>query len=123
MWIVQLALCSDNDHDLESVVDHMKNEYYDSEVVSIGSFGIVLAKMGKFDEVERYFHRSLNNLSPNHYNTSISYHSLGIIAAKKGDYDSAIKWSQKALDIQTRQPKSDYPNTARVHSCIAGAYT
>jgi hypothetical protein len=60
IWIIQLTLCGDDEHDLKNLFEHMKNSYADGDNdATLFSFGRVLHKMGKFDQVEKCYHRLL----------------------------------------------------------------
>ena len=70
-WTIRMKLCSDNDHDLKSTFEHMKNEYGCGETTLL-SFGNVLENMGKFDEADKYFLRLLQELPADHKDIAIA---------------------------------------------------
>ena len=51
VWIIQMTLCSDDDHDLKPIFEHLKNEHGGGEK-SLLTFANVLTDMGKFDEAK-----------------------------------------------------------------------
>jgi len=116
-----MTLCSDSDHDLKTIFDHMKNKYGDGET-SLYSFGHVLRKMGKFDEAEKYYRRLLNELPSDHGDIVRCYWGLGDVTDEKGDYDSSLSWHQKSLEIKIRTLKSDDPSIASSHNSIANVH-
>jgi hypothetical protein len=61
IWIIQMTLCSDNDHDLKEVLMHMKNKIGSGET-NLRILGKILWKMGKLDLAEKYFIRLLKEL-------------------------------------------------------------
>jgi hypothetical protein len=67
LCIIQLVLCSENDHDVKPIFDQMKIDHHGNGNTSAGVFGIVLGNMGKFDDAERYLRRSLNETAPDHH--------------------------------------------------------
>jgi hypothetical protein len=87
IWITQMTLCSDNDHDLKSLLDHIKDEYHNDGKKNVGLLGTVLTKMRKFDDAERYFLRSIKKWLSNHQNTNSTYQNLGLMTYDKGNYD------------------------------------
>ena len=88
--IINLTLCSDDDHQLKAIFEHMGNED-DSGEEPLLSFGNALVDMGKFDEAEKYYHRLLYYLSPNHHHIARCYHSLGNVTNGKGNYESSLQ--------------------------------
>lgn len=64
IWIIQMTLCSDNDHDLKQVLMHMKQQIGDGET-NLRILGKVLWKMGKLNLAEKYFHRLLKEIPLN----------------------------------------------------------
>lgn len=96
--IIHLILCDDNEHDLKSLFEHMKNSYADGDnEATVFSFGQVLHKMGKFDQAEKCYHRSLDESSSNNPSLSRLYYSLGSVTMDKGDYNLSITWLNKSL--------------------------
>ena len=122
LFIVRLIMCSDNDHDLKTISDHMTNEYFGAGETSLGQFGNVLRSMGKFDDVERYYCRLLKELPSDHQDTAGCYWGLGIVAFNKGQYDSSLKYHRRALNIfqQTLQPNNRHLGDSS--NCIGSVY-
>ncbi len=119
VWIIRMVLCSDSDHDLKTIFEHMKNEYDDGDgETSLISFGLVLYEMGKVDEAEKYFHRLLNELPEDHVDVAGCLHNVGMATEAKGDYDSSLKYYQKSLEIMIRTLGLDHHHVAESHNCI-----
>jgi len=76
VWIINMTLCSDNDHDLKSVFDHMKNQY-GSEQTRLLLFGHVLVDMAHFNDAEKYYYRLLKEIPIDHNDISDCYHAIG----------------------------------------------
>jgi tetratricopeptide (TPR) repeat protein len=106
IWIVQMKLCTSNDHQLTSLVEHLRNEYKDEEN-TLMSFGDVLLKMGKFDDAEKYYHLFLDKLSPDDNCIARCYHALGKVASKKDDLELSFNWLYKALEAKQRTSALD----------------
>jgi tetratricopeptide (TPR) repeat protein len=115
IWNIQLILCSNKDQQLQTFIQHKKNEL-DIIETDLLSFGFVLEDMGKLDDAEIYYHRVLNQLSKDHEDIPRCYHALGEVTQKKGDYDSSLKWYKKSLEI-------DDSNIATSHNSIAVVYS
>jgi tetratricopeptide (TPR) repeat protein len=123
IWNIQLILCSNKDHRLQTMIEQKKNELeiVDADILSLG---FILEDMGKFDDAEKYYHYILNRL-PKDNNEDITrcYHALGEITQKKGDYDSSIIWFNKSLEIDTRVLKIDDSNNAISYNSLAVVYS
>jgi tetratricopeptide (TPR) repeat protein len=121
IWNIRMMLCSENDHQLQSLFEHMKNELGAGET-NLLHFGDVLRRMGKLDDAEKYYHCYLDQLSADHPDISSCYHALGSVTDDNGDYDSSLKWHNKSLEINMRTLKSDHPNIANTHYGIANVH-
>ncbi|CAF1289559.1 unnamed protein product [Rotaria magnacalcarata] len=106
LCVIRMILCSDTEHDLKPMLDHLRLKY-GSGPTNLLSFGAVLHEMGKFDGAEKYYHRLLNELVNNDDLESACYHALGSIASEKGDYDSSLIWHKKSLAIHQRLQDTD----------------
>ncbi|CAF1185592.1 unnamed protein product [Rotaria sp. Silwood1] len=111
VWIIKMVLCSDDDHNLKAIFEHMKNEHGGGEK-NLLSFGNVLADMGKFDEAEKYYLRLLDQLPPDEPDIARCYHGLGNVTDEKGDYDSSLEWHEKSLKMRIKALKPDHPHLA-----------
>jgi arsenate reductase-like glutaredoxin family protein len=108
--IIQMVLCGDDDHDLQEVLEHMRNEYRDEEV-NLYSLGTILWRMGESSLAEKYYMRLISEVSPDDSVLKNVYDSLSIIASTNRDLDASIKWKQKSLAITNLQPKKDNGTT------------
>lgn len=121
IWTIRMTLCSDDDHELKTIFEHMKNEHGGGDK-NLLSFGNVLADMGKFDEAEKYYLRLLHHLSSDDPDIARCYHGLGNVTDEKGDYDSSLEWHQKSLDLRKKSLKEDHPHLAPSYISIGCAY-
>ncbi|CAF0984642.1 unnamed protein product [Rotaria sordida] len=122
IWNIQLILCSNNDHPLQSFIQEKKNEL---DIVDTDplSFGFILEHMGKLDNAEKYYHYILNQLPKDHEDITRCYHALGEVTQKKGDYNSSLKWYNKSLENDTQTMKIDDANIAMSYNSIAVIYS
>jgi tetratricopeptide (TPR) repeat protein len=118
IWNIRMMLCSENDHQLQSLFQYMKKKLGTGKT-DLLQFGHVLRDMGKLDDAEKYYRRYLDQLSADHPDISSCYHALGSVADEKGNYDSSLKWYNKSLEINMRTLESDHPNIASTHNNIA----
>ncbi|CAF1032842.1 unnamed protein product [Adineta steineri] len=121
IWIMNITLCSDNDHDLKSVVHSMKNQY-GSEQTRLLLFGHVLVDMAHFDDAEKYYHRLLKDLPSDDNDICNCYHALGKVACEKGDYDLSLSWLFKSLEILERKLKKNHSRIGFIHTSIGEVY-
>ncbi|CAF2921620.1 unnamed protein product [Rotaria sp. Silwood2] len=118
---IQMTLCSDDEHELKGLYDYMKNLYGNGET-NLRSLGLVMWRMGKFDQAEKFFRRLLDSLSPKDPLLSALYQNLGLVASDKGEYDASLQWYQKSLNIKLRTRSSDYVNIGISHNSIGMVY-
>jgi tetratricopeptide (TPR) repeat protein len=121
IWNIRMSLCSENDHQLQSLFQHMKNELSIGQT-NLFQFGHILRKMGKLNDAEKYYHRYLYQLSYDHPNLSVCYYALGRVTNEKGDYHSSLNFYNKSLEIAMRTTNSDQSNIALTHNGIADVF-
>ncbi|CAF5007593.1 unnamed protein product [Rotaria sp. Silwood1] len=118
IWNIRMILCSDDDHQLQTLFQHMKNEL-GTEQTNPLVFGNIIRKMGKLDDAEKYYRCFLNQFSYDDSNVAHGYHALGLVADDKGDYESSLIWYNKSLEMFKRILKPNDPNIATSHNSIA----
>jgi tetratricopeptide (TPR) repeat protein len=121
IWMIRMKLCSGNDHQLKSLFEHMKNKHHEEED-TLFSFCDILLKMGKYNDAEKYCHRLIKELSPDHKSLVHCYYFLGRVCMDKDDLDSSLIWLNKSLEIKLRTLKSNDPEVARVYYSIGKTY-
>ena len=119
MWVIEVQLCGDSEHDLKTLFDHMKKDYGNGDdEVDFVSFVSVLRRMGKFELAEKMLQRHLNELPPNDPSLRHVYWSLGTVTQDKGDYDASLKWFEKSLEIYMKTNSSDYVSIGNLYNWI-----
>lgn len=121
LWTLHLELVSDHDHDANSIISQLKDEYMQQEV-NILTYGNILGDMGKVNEAEHYYRRFLNQSSSNPLDLAHCYYSLGTVTSKKGKYDESLQWHLDALAIRMEKLSPKDPNLASSHNAIAIVY-
>jgi tetratricopeptide (TPR) repeat protein len=101
VWIIQMSLCSDDEHDLKQVLVHMKNQQGSGDM-NLRTLGKLLWKMGKLDLAEKYYVRYLDDLASNNPSFRALYDDLAEITSQKGNYDASMQWHQKSLAMKWR---------------------
>ncbi|CAF3088666.1 unnamed protein product [Rotaria sp. Silwood2] len=102
LWIIQLTLCSETEHDLRHVLKHLQQQLGTGET-NFRTFGKILWTMGKLDLAEQYYTRFLNELPPNDPIIGSLYEELGELASQNRDYETSIEWRQKAIEFKSQQ--------------------
>jgi tetratricopeptide (TPR) repeat protein len=123
IWIVQMRLCGDDEHDMKTLFESMKRDYGggDNEV-DILAFGRVLRRMGKYDLAEKFYRRLLHRLSANHPSFGDLCYSLGVVIMDTGDYLSSLRWLYTSLEFIMQKHPSDYSNIGCRYCCIGSLY-
>jgi tetratricopeptide (TPR) repeat protein len=123
IWIIQMELCGDNEHDLQNLFQHMKKEYAGGDrQVDLRSFGAVLYQMGKYELAEIFYRRALNEISSDNPIYPSIYQSLGMIYEDKGEYDNSLQLYRQALKIQMKNDPSNYVRIGGIYCCIGVIY-
>ncbi|CAF1100458.1 unnamed protein product [Adineta steineri] len=105
IWIIRMTLCNDDEHDLRQVLMYMKEQIGSGEM-NFRILGNVLSDMGKFDLAEKYFTRSLEQLTSNDPLHISLYEDLGKLASQRGDYDMSMEWRQTLLIFKKENPSA-----------------
>ena len=123
IWMIEMKLCGDDEHDLKNLFDHMKKDYGGGdEEANLRSFGEVLRHMGKYDLAEKMYRRLLAELSPNDPSLSDLYCAFGIVTKDNAEYDSSLQWFNKSLEIKMQTNSSDYVNIGNLYNWIGNIY-
>jgi tetratricopeptide (TPR) repeat protein len=99
LWIIQMTLCSDDEHDLKQVLTDMKNQSGIGET-NFHTLAKLLWKMGKLDLAEKYYSRLLNKLPSDNPLLSTLHAELSTIASQRNDYDKSVEHHKKSLKIK-----------------------
>lgn len=121
MLIIQMKLCSIDDHHLKSLVQHMQMKYND-ENTNLIDLCSILMHMGKWDDAEEYYRRCLSQSSNDLPDIASCYQGLGIIAKKNGDYELSLDHHQISLEIKYHIFEPDDPNIASSLNSIGATY-
>ncbi|CAF1187758.1 unnamed protein product [Adineta steineri] len=107
---VNLALTADNDSELSRPTDYIRKESFpDSE--GWYRLGMVLRKMGQFDEAENIYRILLDRTKDNEDKAPI-YHQLGTIKYDQGKYQKALTFYEISLAIKQKTLSPDHPDLA-----------
>ncbi|CAF3309085.1 unnamed protein product [Rotaria socialis] len=122
-WIIQLTMCSNDQHDLTNLFQYMKEQYGGGEnETSLLNFGQVLRRMGKFDLAEKFYRRSLNELAPDDPSRVSLYYSLGLVLKEKKELDSSLEYLHKSLKLIVQSSPKDYQKISMRYNAIGTIY-
>ncbi|CAF3663787.1 unnamed protein product [Adineta steineri] len=99
VWIIEMTLCNNEEHDLEQVLIDMKEEFM-SEEINLQALAKMLWGMSQIDLARKYFMRLLEQLplhDPLHINL---YQDLSKLEAHAGHLDKSIEWRRKANELK-----------------------
>jgi tetratricopeptide (TPR) repeat protein len=109
VWIIQMTLCSDSEHDLKQVLADMKNQSGIGET-NFHTLGKLLWNMGKLDLAEKCYNRLLNEFPSNNPLLSTLYAELSKIASQRRDYNKSVQLHKKSLEIKEQFQQTDVIN-------------
>ncbi|CAF1548092.1 unnamed protein product [Adineta steineri] len=119
LYQVELQLTSDDDQQLRSLTDRIREE-------AVGDngwqrLGQLLLTIGQFNKAEELYNVLLEQTSDEgekqHY-----YNQLGFIHLNQGDYEKAIWYFQQGLEIQRKTLPSNHPSLATSYNNIGSVY-
>ncbi|CAF3915640.1 unnamed protein product [Rotaria sp. Silwood1] len=99
VWIIQMSLYNDDEHDLKQVLMDMKEQYL-SEETNLQTLGKILWEMGKPDLTQKYFVRMLEALPSNDPLRIDLYLDLATLESHAGNLDKNMEWRRKAVALK-----------------------
>lgn len=105
VWVIRMTLCSDEEHDLQQILAHMKRQN-GSGVTNLRTLGEILSTMGEFTLAEYYYSRFVDQLSSDDPQRVTLYEDLAKTASQKRNFDGSIKWQRKALEFKQLKGES-----------------
>ncbi|CAF4085708.1 unnamed protein product [Adineta steineri] len=120
LYQVNLTLTNDNDQDLRSLSDRIRQETFPD---SKGWYrlGELLKKMGQFNKAQEVYEVLLDQTTHESGKAPI-YHELGRIKRKQGEYSEALTYYEKTLAIYQKTLPSNHLNLAYSYNNIGLLY-
>ena len=116
VFIVNLTLTADNDKDLQSLLQRIRDESFpDSE--GWYRLGEMLRKMGHFEKAQHIYEMLLDQENDESVQASI-YQQLGIMKYEQGQYKEAVGFYEKNLEINQKILSSEDPQLAVLYNNI-----
>ncbi|CAF4914443.1 unnamed protein product [Rotaria sp. Silwood1] len=112
VWEIQMALCSENEHDIKDVLWYMQQQLGTGDT-NLHVLGKLLWNMGQLDLAEKYFIRLLEQLSPDDRFRGNLYEDLANLAAQTKDYNKSVRWRKKALKFKEEHPSESSISTSK----------
>ncbi|CAF1017973.1 unnamed protein product [Adineta steineri] len=120
LYQVNLTLTSDNDPDLRTLTDHVRQETFPD---STGWYrlGLLLIRMGQFTKAQEIYQVLLHQ-TRNESNKAPLYYQLGWIKYNQGEYSEALSYFEKALTIRQLLLPFNHPDLADSYNNIGVVY-
>ncbi|CAF1023400.1 unnamed protein product [Adineta steineri] len=120
LYKVNLTLTNDNDQDLRTLTDRIRQETFPHEK-GWHRLGLLLIKMGQFNKAQEVYEILLHQTT-NESNKAPIYHQLGQIKRNQGEYQEALTYYEKSLAILETILPSNHPDLAESYSNIGVVY-
>ncbi|CAF0720593.1 unnamed protein product [Adineta steineri] len=116
LYKVNLTLTSDNDQDLRTLSDQIRQETFPD---SKGWYrlGLLLIKMGQFNEAQKIYQVLLPQATNESDKANIQ-HQLGRIKHNQGEYQEALSYYEKGRAIRQQSLPSNHPDLASSYNNI-----
>ncbi|CAF1153398.1 unnamed protein product [Adineta steineri] len=120
LYKVNLALTSDNDQELRTLTDRIRQETFPD---SRGWFrlGLLLIKMGQFNKAQEVCEVLLDQATHESGKAPI-YYQLGQIKYNQGEYQEALSFHEKALTIRQQLLPFNHPDLGDSYNRIGSVY-
>ncbi|CAF1997137.1 unnamed protein product [Rotaria magnacalcarata] len=118
LWEVQLTITDESDPQLAGLTNRIKEEIDGRGWYRMGK---LMLKVGHFDQAEELYNELLKGASDDSDRAFI-YHQLGWLKVDQGKYPEAIKFYEKALEIDRKTLPEDDASLASTYNNIALAY-
>ena len=119
LFRVNLTLTSDNDKDLCTLTDRMRQETQGSQ--GWYRLGVMLFKIGQTDKAQELYHVLLNQ-ARNKSDKMLIYNQLGRAKDELGEYQEAIKYYEKSLNISQKDYFPQNLDSALLYNNIGIVY-
>ncbi|CAF1439604.1 unnamed protein product [Adineta steineri] len=120
IYRVNLILTNDNDQDLRTLTDQIRQETFpDNE--GWHRLGLLLLKMGQFNKAQEVCEVFLHQTT-NKDDKALVYDHLGQIKYNQGEYPEALTYFEESLAIKQKTLPSNHPDLAYSYIGIGNVY-
>ncbi|CAF1422468.1 unnamed protein product [Adineta steineri] len=120
LYQVNLTLTNDNDQDLRTLTDHIRQEIFPDQE-RWGRLGLLLRQMGQFKKAQEVYEVLLHQTT-DESNKAPVYHQLGLIKDNQGEYSEALTYYEKTLAIYHKTVPSNHPSLGGCYNNIGSVY-
>ncbi|CAF2040931.1 unnamed protein product [Rotaria magnacalcarata] len=118
LWEVQLTITDDNDPQLSTLTNRIKEEISGRGWYRMGK---LMLTVGHLDQAEELYQELRKNASSDSDRAHI-YHMLGMLKDDQGKYQEAVKFYEKSLEIKRKTLPEDDASLAPTYSNIGEVY-
>ncbi|CAF2156113.1 unnamed protein product [Rotaria magnacalcarata] len=119
LWEVQLTITDDNDPQLSTLTNRIKNEVQGTN--GWHRMGKLMLKVGHFNQAEELYQELLKKASTDSDRAFI-FHRLGCLKGQQGEYQEAANFYKKSLEIKRKTLPEDDASLTATYSNIGGVY-
>ncbi|CAF1496523.1 unnamed protein product [Adineta steineri] len=116
LYQVNLTLTNDNDQDLRTLSDQIRQETFPDEE-GWYRLGLLMIKMGQFTKAHEIY-KVLLHQTTNESDKANIYHQLGRIKQNQGEFQEALFYYEKARTIRQQSLLSNHPDLAMSYNNI-----
>ncbi|CAF0912776.1 unnamed protein product [Adineta steineri] len=120
LYQVNLTLTNDDDQDLRSLSDQIRQETFPDEK-GWYRLGLLLIKIGEFTKGQEIY-KILLNQTANESDKAPIYYQLGWIRYNQGEYQEALSFYEKSLTIRQQLLPSNHPDLGDSYNRIGIVY-
>ncbi|CAF3761732.1 unnamed protein product, partial [Adineta steineri] len=120
LYTVNLSLTNDNDQDLRTLTDRIRQETFPANK-GWERLGLLLLKMGESNKAEEVYEVLLHQIT-NESDKAPIYNQLGQIKFNQGESPEALIYFEKSLAILQKTLPSNHLNLANTHNNIGIIY-
>ncbi|CAF2060552.1 unnamed protein product [Rotaria magnacalcarata] len=118
LWEVQLTITDDNDPQLSTLTNRIKEEI---DGRGWHRMGQLMLQVGHSNQAEELYQELLKSASTDSERAHI-YHMLGMLKDDQGKYQEAVKFYEKSLEIKRKTLPEDDASLAPTYSNIGEVY-
>ncbi|CAF3439515.1 unnamed protein product [Rotaria socialis] len=115
LWEVHLTITDENDPQLSTLTNRIKEEVRGS--TGWYRMGKLMLQLGHFNQAEELYNELLKNASTDSDRAFI-YHMLGYLKNNQGKYPEAIKFYEKSLTIREISLPANHPSLTTSYNNI-----
>ncbi|CAF3451590.1 unnamed protein product [Rotaria socialis] len=119
LWEVHLTITDENDPQLSTLTNRIKEEVRGS--TGWYRMGKLMLQLGHFNQAEELYNELLKNASTDSDRAFI-YHMLGYLKNNQGKYPEAIKFYENSLTIREISLPANHPSLATSYNNIGSVY-